>query len=440
MSELPEGWAEAPLGDIGKWASGGTPSRQKPEYFGGPIPWVKSGDLPDGPIVHVSESLTSAGVANSAAKLLPAGTIAIALYGATIGRLGILTFPAATNQACACLDVSHGLIDRRFAFYFLLSQRKALVEMGQGGAQPNISQEILRQHPILVPPLAEQRRIVEKVEALLAKVEACRQRLHRLPKLLTRFRQSVLAAAFTGDWPSTTLDQLFDIRTGGTPSRKESRYFANGTIPWVKTSEVQNGDITATEEHITEEAIASSNAKPFPPNTLLVAMYGEGRTRGQVGWLRIRAATNQACAALINEKMEDGTREFVYLFLLGQYQRLRAESFGGNQPNLNLGIIKSWEIPLPPLAEQHEIVRRVRELFALADRLEARLTQARRQVDSLTQAILAKAFRGELVPTEAALSRESGHPYESATDLLARLQSTAPAPASPKPRRTRPAK
>ncbi len=184
MSDVPEGWIVTSLGSVGKWSSGGTPSRKNPEYFGKGIPWVKSGDLPDGPILSTQEQITEIGLMNSSAKLLPKGTISLALYGATIGKLGVLTFQAATNQACANVVPDPSLVDADYLFLFLLSQRRDLIEQGQGGAQPNISQEIVKAHPIFIAPLDEQRRIVAKLEELLAKVEACQKRLAKIPVLI----------------------------------------------------------------------------------------------------------------------------------------------------------------------------------------------------------------------------------------------------------------
>jgi type I restriction enzyme S subunit len=203
-SELPDGWAVATLQEVGAWRSGGTPSRTKSEYFGQGIRWVKSGDLPDGPITKTDEQITQLGLENSAAKLMPTGTICMALYGATIGKLGTMTFEAATNQATANLVPDERLINGQYVFHYLMSERQNFIDLGQGGAQPNISQEIVRKHPIRLAPLAEQRRIVAKLELLLGKVSSSQQRLSRVPGLLKRFRQSVLAAACSGkltaDW------------------------------------------------------------------------------------------------------------------------------------------------------------------------------------------------------------------------------------------------
>src|SRR5215831_262268 len=130
MTELPQGWTSSTLDNIGKWCSGGTPSRRVESYFGKGIPWIKSGDLPDGSILKTDEQITTAGLENSSAKLLPAGTISMALYGATIGKLGILTFPAATNQACANVIPLADLIDPKYLFFYLRSERETLIEKG----------------------------------------------------------------------------------------------------------------------------------------------------------------------------------------------------------------------------------------------------------------------------------------------------------------------
>src|SRR5664279_5587630 len=123
--ELPAGWQIAKLGQLGEWTSGGTPSRAHPEYYGGEVPWVKTGDLPDGRIIDVPESVTELGLRNSAAKRLPSGTLLVAMYGATIGKLGILQFEAATNQACAALIAKGKVCDSiAYVFQYLMSQRE----------------------------------------------------------------------------------------------------------------------------------------------------------------------------------------------------------------------------------------------------------------------------------------------------------------------------
>lgn len=164
--QLPQSWCVVKLGDIGKWQAGGTPKRSIKEYYGGDIPWLKTGDLNDGFITDIPEYITQAGLNNSSAKLNPRGSVLVAMYGATIGKMGILTFPATTNQAC-CACIEHPVVETMYLFYFLLSHRDKFISQGGGGAQPNISKEIIINTHIPLPPLAEQMRIVSKVSELL---------------------------------------------------------------------------------------------------------------------------------------------------------------------------------------------------------------------------------------------------------------------------------
>ncbi|MGE0490537.1 MAG: restriction endonuclease subunit S [Vulcanimicrobiota bacterium] len=196
---LPTGWQLVELGELGKWATGGTPSRSVPEYFGGGIPWVKTGDLDDGPVVTIEETISELGLKNSNAKLFPPGTLLVALYGATIGKLGILVSAAACNQACAALLPGSTALVVEYLFWYLRSRREDLRAAGQGGAQPNISQGLLKAYKCPLPPVNEQRRIVARIEELQGRSRAARESLEAIPPLLERFRQSVLAAAFRGD-------------------------------------------------------------------------------------------------------------------------------------------------------------------------------------------------------------------------------------------------
>lgn len=231
----------------------------------------------------------------------------------------------------------------------------------------------------------------------------------RIPVLLKNFRQQVLTQAVTGklteswrvgkeleDTTNTIIGKLFDVKTGSTPKRGTSKYYDKAQIPWLKSGQVKNEFIYDADEYITEIAVKETNAKIYPVDTLLVAMYGEGKTRGQVGWMKIRAASNQAIAALVNEKIDLITRKYVYYFCLSQYNDIRAQAEGGNQPNLNLSKIKNWKITLPSIIEQQEIVSRVESLFAKADAIEKQYQALKEKIDNLPQAILHKAFKGEL--------------------------------------------
>ena len=169
--EIPESWEWVRLGSIGDWGSGATPSRTTPEYYNGNIPWLKTGDLNDGYITHIPETITERALLETSVRLNPIGSVLIAMYGATIGKLGILQTPATTNQAC-CACIPFTGIYNEFLFYFLMSQKLAFIKRGEGGAQPNISKEKIVATLMPLPPKAEQKRIVEKLHILQPYIES----------------------------------------------------------------------------------------------------------------------------------------------------------------------------------------------------------------------------------------------------------------------------
>jgi type I restriction enzyme S subunit len=177
LVEPPRSWMECSLGDVGDWGSGGTPLRTKPEYYGGDIPWLVIGDLNDGLVTASATTITEEGLSNSSAKVVDEGTLLIAMYG-SIGKLGVAGMRCATNQAIAFCRPYSDMVTGAYLFILLKSLRNELLLQGQGVAQQNISQKILKAHPVELPALAEQHRIVAKVNELMAlcdQLEAARQ-------------------------------------------------------------------------------------------------------------------------------------------------------------------------------------------------------------------------------------------------------------------------
>jgi type I restriction enzyme S subunit len=342
--------------------------------------------------------------------------------------------------------------------------------------------EFLGKTEVTLAPHAEQRRIVAKLEKLLDRMETCQRRLAKIPTLLKRFRQAILSAACSGrltaDWREKNLnlesgatllarikeerlktavsakekrqiveplqeerlaldeDELgFDsvprswfacrigaigtVVNGSTPSRKQEKFW-DGKIPWVSSGEVRNTIISSTRERITKAGFEGSSVRLLPRGTVLLAMIGEGKTRGQSAILQIEATINQNIAAIL---IPHGlvSSEFLWRWFQLQYEATRERGGGSGPQALNCQRVRELPFVLPPLAEQQEIVRRVENLFALADRIESRFAAGRKQVGSITQAILAKAFRGELVPTEFDLANAEGRTFESAEELLKKI-------------------
>ena len=195
-SEIPESWKWVRLGEIGNWASGATPIKSETLYYSnGTIPWLRTGDLNDNSISSVPMFITDKALKECSLRLNPIGTVLIAMYGATIGRVGILEIEAATNQACcACIPYQKNF--SYYLFYLLISLRKKFKEMSWGAAQPNISKEIIIKTLFPLPPLAEQKEIVAKVESLLAEVTELENQIQKRKKLSELLMQSVLKNAF----------------------------------------------------------------------------------------------------------------------------------------------------------------------------------------------------------------------------------------------------
>ncbi len=201
---MPSGWVSTTLKSVAKWGSGGTPSRKNPAFYEGDIPWIKTGELKSKYIQETSEHITEEAVKKSSAKLFPKGSVAIAMYGATIGKLSILGINATTNQACAVAQ-PYNFLFNEFLYYFLESEKRNLINAGKGGAQPNISQTLIKDWNFNLPPINEQKQIVTKIEELFSKIEEEEKCLSKVIffsnntlGLAGILKQSILQKAFSG--------------------------------------------------------------------------------------------------------------------------------------------------------------------------------------------------------------------------------------------------
>ncbi len=420
MSDLPNGWALVTLADVGDWGSGGTPRTTEPRYYEGDIPWVRSGDLPDGPISEHSICISEEAVANSAAKWVPENAVLIAMYGATIGKLGLTTYPVTTNQAVATCRCSDAVLPL-FLFWLLRRMRPDLIEMGQGGAQPNISQQLLKKLEIALPPLAEQRCIVAKLEQVMARTARARAELARIPALIAHHKRSLYAAAFSGQWARSKwswerADAACDrVQSGGTP--KEG--FADDGVPFLKVYNIvdQRIDFAYRAQFVTSEihtrALKKSIARPGD-----VLMNIVGPPLGKVAVIPdAYPEWNINQALTLFRPSERVSSAWLYHFLCSgiSVRSVINETRGMvGQVNISLSQCRAFELPTPPLDEQRDIVRRLESAFAWLDKVAHEHAQATRLLDHLDQALLAKAFRGELVPQDPT--------DEPAATLLARIR------------------
>lgn len=294
-------------------------------------------------------------------------------------------------------------IDVQFLrYWFRLPTVIATVDADCSGSTPltrnRFKENFFLALEIPLPPLSEQRRIVARIEELAAQIHEARTLRHQAAEEAAALSYASLRQTRTqllhSTHPKSRLGELTKVTSGGTPSR-DNPAFWNGDIPWIKTAELLDGDISKAEEHITPSAVENSSAKLFPSNTVLIALYGQGQTRGRTGRLLIQATTNQACCAVL-PKPEKFESRFIQFWLRSLYVELREEAQGGAQPNWNGGMIKDLEIALPPLAEQRRIVAEVDALQAQVNALKRLQTETAAELDALLPAILDRAFKGEL--------------------------------------------
>lgn len=413
--EVLENWVWVRLESVASWGSGGTPSRKHEEYYNGDILWIKTGELNNGWIYDTEEKITDEGLKKSSAKLFPPYSVLIAMYGATIGKVAILGVPATTNQACACAVCNQSLL-YMYLFYYCISQKNVFIEKGKGGAQPNISQIILKQHPIPLPPLSEQQRIVERIEELFAKLDEAKERLQEVADSFAVRKAAILHKAFTGEltkqwrrengvsdesWEEKKLGEVGSWLGGGTPSTSREEYWENGNILWITSKDMKSAVIEDTLMKVNEIGVKNSSANYIEKPALLVVMRsGILRRTFPVAMVKKPFTVNQDLKAIIPDKDD---LEFLYWMLLSNEQRILDTCMknGTTVESINSNALKDLTFKCPTLSEQHEIVRLIDDLLARERAAQQAAEQALASIDLMKKSILARAFRGELGTNKA---------------------------------------
>ncbi len=284
----------------------------------------------------------------------------------------------------------------KYLFYSLAHNKdffRYLEKLQKGTSYPSCREQDILNFAIHTPEISIQKKIV----LILEKSEEAKKLRSEAKGLTDNLLRGIFIQMF-GD-PSTNLKKfevkkigdICDVKTGGTPDRSEASYWNDGDIPWVKTAEVNENTIYETEELITEKGSAKSNASIYPKNSILIAMYGQGKTRGKVAKLGIDASTNQACAILLPSK--NYNTDYLFNFLKLSYTNLRNLGRGGNQPNLNLTLVKQFNVILPPMPLQEKFVEIVKQV----DELKIIQEQSKIYLNNFHDNLIQKAFKGELV-------------------------------------------
>ena len=227
--------------------------------------------------------------------------------------------------------------------------------MVNGATRQKLTQAAMRKMQIPLRSMDKQKYIVDVLNHIIKLKERRQQELQLLDDLIkARFVEMFGSIHKSTEYPYVAVKDLTDVISGGTPSRDKAEYWEDGTIPWVKTTELQNNIIVNVDEYITEAGLNGSSAKLVPVGTVLVAMYGQGKTRGMTAYLNIEACTNQACACILPSDKIDSM--FMWKFFELSYEKIRSLAQGAGQPNLNGNMIKSFQVLVPPIELQKEYV------------------------------------------------------------------------------------
>jgi type I restriction enzyme S subunit len=445
--ELPAKWALTTLGEVFTWSSGGTPATSQKEFYGGGIPWLTSGELNDCSITECQASISQAGLENSAAKWVAPGSVMVALYGATVGKLGISEISMTTNQAVAFTNPQP--VPAKFLFYYLLSQRTALIGQAQGAAQKNISQAILKAHPLVVPPLPEQRRIVAEIEKQFSRLDAGVAALKRVQANLKRYRAAVLQAACEGrlvpteaelaraegrayesadvllhrivqerklrwnaelggdsrlplpeGWSWANLSQISDIQGGIQKQPKRSP--VENSFPFLRVANVLRGRLNLAEMHSVELFGNELQKLRLQTGDLLI-VEGNG-SPSEIGRMAVWDGSIADCVHqnhIIRARLLGAIlAPYVQSYWNSPEGRRRVTDIASSTSGLHTlsvsKVARLW-VPVPPLAEQHRIVSEVDRRLSVIAEIDAAITMNLKRADRLRQAILKRAFEGKLV-------------------------------------------
>ena len=350
-------WDMLAIGDFCRTGSGETPSRKEASrYFGGNIPWVKSGELREGVITETEETITELAVIESSAKFIPKGALLVAMYGATIGRVAKLGIDATSNQAVCHILPDESLADMQYMFYALQAQVPHWLGKGVGGAQPNISQEIIKNTVLPLPPLEEQRRIAAILDKAARTQSAAAERASRATAAL--YRSLLIEELSKLDANKVQLGDFLQIARGGSP-RPIQAFLTNepSGINWIMIGDTIVGEkyITKTAKMIKPEGLSKTRLVT-EGDLLLSNSMSFGRpyimkTDGAIhdGWL------------LLRDSAQNSSPDYLY-HVLGSplcYSQFVRAAAGATVKNLNTAIVSSVEIPLPALEKQLEIAARL---------------------------------------------------------------------------------
>lgn len=416
------------FGTIMNMVKGKKPANQSQENQDGFLPYVD---------IKAFETQTVENYADGE-KCLPCneGDILIVCDGS---RSGLVGKAIAGYVGSTLAKITAEGMTQNYLFYFLQGKYALLNTKKKGTGTPHLNPDLLKKQKLCVPSIPEQQRIVTRIEELFSELDKSVETLQTIKQQLTVYRQAVLKEAFEGkltslwrkihlgespqtdfesikrsnevfkdtsgdeneihlelppSWIKVRFGDVFEVQVGATPSRRIPEYW-NGTINWVSSGEVHFNTILRTDEQITADGLAHASTNVHPVGTVMLAMIGEGKTRGQAAILNIEAAHNQNTAAILVSKTACSSK-YIYYFLQMNYDNTRRVGSGNNQKALNKERVRALRFPFTSFAEQKMIVEEIESRLSVCDSIEQTVDTALVQAEAMRQSILKQAFEGGL--------------------------------------------
>jgi type I restriction enzyme, S subunit len=422
------------LSELADTTSGGTPDRNVGEYYGGSIPWIKSGELNDGLIAEAEEFITEEGLKNSSAKIYQKGTLVVALYGATVGKTGILTIDAASNQAVCAIRPKTEELSTRFLYWFFRYKRPEFLNNSFGGAQPNISQRVLRETKLPLPTselqssicefleavekrqsrvenidlpnlpseLSEVRRTVGRIEELAARIEEARELRRRAIEESEALLSATSKYFFGEDCTKFQKGNLKEftkrITKGESPEWQGFTYQDSGPL-FVRSENVLWGELDLSKQvHIPAEFHQKLSRSQLHPGDVLINLVGASIGRSCVVPEDIGEANVNQAVAVISPDPARLVSDYLMHFLISAPAQdiIQGGKVETARPNISLGDLRKLALPVPPLEEQRRIIAYLDGLETKINALKRHQAETAAELDALMPSILDRAFRGEL--------------------------------------------
>ena len=384
-------WKMVKLGDVCKFINGdrGKNYPSGKDIVENGIPFINAGHLVNNEISFSSMNYITEDKYNQLGSgKIQKGDFLYCLRG-SLGKHAIVENLEKGAVASSLVILRPTNIDVHYLSYCMDSPSIStqLQQTNNGSSQPNLSANSVKQYIVPLPPLEEQKRIADILDKASNLIDLRKQQLEKMDLLIKSKFIDMFGDPVTNpkEWEVKKIGELTNVFTGATPNKSIDEYYC-GNIPWVKTGEISKEYIWEAEERITKKALKETNCKIFPINTIMVAMYGQGKTRGQAGLLKIEASTNQACAAIVPN--ESYCTEYLFKLIQLSYETLRSLGRGGNQPNLNLSMIKEFLVMCPPVELQNQFAEFVEQV----EKQKAVMQQSLEKMETNYKALMQEYF------------------------------------------------